>query len=99
MFWQDVGVATANNITAIVDNAVADGPDIQEEVRESGISCFLVMRQVPPLQQIRASSRGTCEQYLAGEGPGPEGSPVREEPGRSQSGPSRRGAWQERGLA
>jgi hypothetical protein len=32
MFWQDVGVAAANNITALVDNAVADGPDIQEEV-------------------------------------------------------------------
>ena len=34
MFWQDVGpgVAAADNITVVVGNAVADGPDIQEEV-------------------------------------------------------------------
>ncbi len=32
MFWQDVGVAAADNITVVVVNAVADGPDIQEEV-------------------------------------------------------------------
>ena len=35
MFWQDVGVAAADTITVItvvVGNAVADGPDIQEEV-------------------------------------------------------------------
>ena len=32
MFWQDVGVAATDNITVVVVNAVADGPDIQEEV-------------------------------------------------------------------
>ena len=32
MFWQDVGVAAADTITVVVGNAVADGPDIQEEV-------------------------------------------------------------------
>ena len=32
MFWQDVGVAATDNITVVVGNAVADGPDIQEEV-------------------------------------------------------------------
>ena len=32
MFWQDVGVAAADNITVVVVNAVADGLDIQEEV-------------------------------------------------------------------
>ena len=32
MFWQVVGVAAADNIAAVVDNAVADGHVIQEEV-------------------------------------------------------------------
>ena len=32
MFWQDVGVVAADNITVVVVNAVADGLDIQEEV-------------------------------------------------------------------
>ena len=47
MFWQDVGVAAADTITVVVGNAVADGPDIQEEVM---FPCHAGdMRQVPSL--------------------------------------------------
>jgi hypothetical protein len=46
MFWQVVGVAglaAADNIIAVADNAIADGPELQEEVRESGMSCLVVL--------------------------------------------------------